>query len=26
MLHRDIDAMQAGGVGNGTLVRVFGAW
>jgi hypothetical protein len=26
MLHRDVDAMQAGGVGNGTLVRVFGAW
>jgi Bacterial Ig domain/L,D-transpeptidase catalytic domain len=26
MLHRDIDALQAGGVGNGTLVRVFGAW
>jgi hypothetical protein len=26
MLHRDIDAMQAGGVGNGTLVKVFGAW
>jgi lipoprotein-anchoring transpeptidase ErfK/SrfK len=26
MLHRDIDAMQAGGVGNGTRVRVFGAW
>ena len=26
MLHRDIDAMQAGGVGIGTLVRVFGAW
>jgi Bacterial Ig domain/L,D-transpeptidase catalytic domain len=26
MLHRDIDAMQSGGVGNGTLVRVFGAW
>lgn len=26
MLHRDIDAMQAGGVGNGTSVRVFGAW
>ena len=26
MLHRDIDAMQAGGVGNGTPVRVFGAW
>jgi hypothetical protein len=26
MLHRDIDAMQAGGVGNGTVVRVFGAW
>jgi hypothetical protein len=26
MLHRDIDAMQAAGVGNGTLVRVFGAW
>ncbi len=24
MLHRDIDALQAGGVGNGTLVRVFG--
>ena len=26
MLHRDIDAMQAGGVGNGTMVRVFGTW
>ncbi len=26
MLHRDIDALQAGGVGNGTAVRVFGAW
>lgn len=26
MLHRDIDAMQAAGVGNGTPVRVFGAW
>ena len=26
MLHRDVDAMQAGGVGNGTRVRVFGAW
>jgi len=26
MLHRDIDAMQAGGVGNGTLVRVIGNW
>jgi lipoprotein-anchoring transpeptidase ErfK/SrfK len=26
MLHRDIDAMQAGGVGNGTLVRVIGRW
>lgn len=26
MLHRDIDALQAGGVGNGTLVKVFGAW
>jgi hypothetical protein len=26
MLHRDIDAMQAGGVGNGTLVKVFGTW
>ena len=26
MLHRDIDAMQAGGVGNGTLVRVIGSW
>ncbi len=26
MLHRDIDALQAGGVGNGTRVRVFGAW
>ena len=26
MLHRDIDAMQAGGVGNGTRVRVFGTW
>ena len=26
MLHRDIDAIQAGGVGNGTPVRVFGAW
>jgi hypothetical protein len=26
MLHRDIDALQSGGVGNGTLVRVFGRW
>ena len=26
MLHRDIDALQAGGVGNGTLVRVIGTW
>ncbi|MGB7980400.1 MAG: Ig-like domain-containing protein [Candidatus Nanopelagicales bacterium] len=26
MLHRDVDALQAGGVGNGTRVRVFGAW
>ncbi|HEX6887458.1 MAG TPA: Ig-like domain-containing protein [Candidatus Nanopelagicales bacterium] len=26
MLHRDIDAMQAGGVGTGTLVRVYGRW
>jgi lipoprotein-anchoring transpeptidase ErfK/SrfK len=26
MLHRDIDEMQAGGVGNGTLVRVLGRW
>jgi hypothetical protein len=26
MLHRDIDAMQAAGVGNGTLVRVIGYW
>jgi hypothetical protein len=26
MLHRDMDALQAGGVGNGTLVKVFGAW
>jgi lipoprotein-anchoring transpeptidase ErfK/SrfK len=26
MLHRDIDALQSGGVDNGTLVRVFGAW
>ena len=26
MLHRDIDAMQSGGVGNGTMVRVFGTW
>ncbi len=26
MLHRDIDALHAGGVGNGTLVRVFGRW
>lgn len=26
MLHRDVDALQAGGVGNGTAVRVFGAW
>jgi hypothetical protein len=26
MLHRDIDALQAGGVGNGTLVRVIGRW
>ena len=26
MLHRDVDAMQAGGVGNGTLVRVIGHW
>ena len=26
MLHRDVDALQAGGVGNGTVVRVFGAW
>jgi hypothetical protein len=26
MLHRDIDALQAGGVGNGTQVRVFGRW
>ncbi len=25
MLHRDIDALQAGGVGNGTVVRVFGS-
>lgn len=24
MFHRDIDALQAGGVGNGTLVKVFG--
>lgn len=26
MLHRDINALQAGGVGNGTWVKVFGAW
>jgi hypothetical protein len=26
MFHRDIDAMRAGGVGNGTLVRVIGSW
>lgn len=26
MLHRDIDAMIAGGVGVGTLVRVIGRW
>jgi hypothetical protein len=26
MLHRDIDALQAAGVGNGSLVRVFGTW
>ena len=26
MLHRDVDAMQAGGVGNGTTVRVIGHW
>ena len=26
MLHRDIDALQAGGVRNGTLVKVFGTW
>jgi hypothetical protein len=26
MLHRDIDALQAGGVRNGTLVKVFGIW
>ena len=26
MLHRDIDALQAGGVGNGTTVRVIGRW
>lgn len=26
MLHRDINALQAGGVRNGTLVKVFGAW
>lgn len=26
MLHRDIDALHAGGVGNGTLVRVIGRW
>ena len=26
MLHRDINALQAGGVGNGTWVNVFGAW
>jgi lipoprotein-anchoring transpeptidase ErfK/SrfK len=26
MLHRDINALHAGGVGNGTWVKVFGAW
>lgn len=26
MLHKDIDALQRGGVGNGTKVRVFGTW
>lgn len=26
MLHRDIDALVAAGVGNGTAVKVFGAW
>jgi lipoprotein-anchoring transpeptidase ErfK/SrfK len=26
MLHRDIDAMHAGGVGVGTYVRVIGRW
>ncbi|MGB8020703.1 MAG: Ig-like domain-containing protein [Candidatus Nanopelagicales bacterium] len=26
MLHRDIDAMRAGGVGIGTRVKVFGTW
>jgi hypothetical protein len=26
MLHRDVDALQAGGFGNGSLVRVIGRW